>query len=771
MFGKVNSEGGFVKRTTIVFTALAVVLSATVALAFRATPVNAIKESEMSAGFSVKFDRLPSKAPIDFGPFSVSADAAGHVSITYFAVPTDIAGDFTCATRSVVKKGEWHHIETSYSMQKRRVALYMDGAFEYENDRQFIPVLRGGAVVAPSGGNVRDLLVYPCELESERLIPVGDGSRDTVADVRDRKRDAAKREVFKGIAGPAAIYVVPPYSQEMFLPYDLPRRGKLGGDLEVFACADQQVAGSLLVFALKAPLKIQGAKTTDLRTSSGAVLPKEAIDVKIVKRWYRAGGAWLTYHGDNRQRILTPDLLMYDDAAIKVDEVLMRNYIRLDCPEGTRYVDVSSPDVDNERWSGRVPFHDARVLQPLEIPEWGRNQQFLVTFTVPKGQKPGIYTGSLELVGAGSVKVVLEVLPIDLPEQGAPYYDTGKSYISLNNSFPSALGPTLEARRECALETMKQIRTHGMYHTSNMWDTPEHVRLAREAGFSDPDRLFSEFTGDVPDWRGLYPGRDQATLSLADKAKAERYIMRGLEAPLAYRRETFAKRPEDFILFYSETGSFGTLVKAQEGRAEMARKAGYTVYSHIMNDDIVKINGDVVDGTATTTVIGKYARIWNDAGGELINYATPFPSSENPEYFRRRVGILMYKKGFSGDMLHECYREYWPFHEFCGVNPEIGGYRNFEMCIPTQDRFIWKLAYDGMREAMNDVRYFTALRRLANKYRDSEDETLRREARRQLVWLASVDEESVDLDMLRTAVASRIMILQNLAAKGQAQTR
>jgi hypothetical protein len=205
------------------------------------------------------------------------------------------------------------------------------------------------------------------------------------------------------------------------------------------------------------------------------------------------------------------------------------------------------------------------------------------------------------------------------------------------------------------------------------------------------------------------------------------------------------------------------LADAQEGQAEIARRAGYTVYSHLMNDDVVRIAADIMDGTATTTIDANYARIWREAGGELINYADPFPSSENPEFFRRRVGTLMYKRGLAGDMMHECYRRLWPFHEF-RTGGEIGGYRNFEMCIPTQDAFLWKLAYDGLREAMNDVRYFTALKRLATRHRDSPDEALRREARRQLVWLEAIDESTADLDMLRAATAARIIALQDLAA-------
>ena len=45
----------------------------------------------------------------------------------------------------------------------------------------------------------------------------------------------------------------------------------------------------------------------------GAKFPADALNVKLVKRWFRCGGAWLSYHRDGRQRILTPHLLVNDD--------------------------------------------------------------------------------------------------------------------------------------------------------------------------------------------------------------------------------------------------------------------------------------------------------------------------------------------------------------------------------------------------------------------------------------------------------------------------
>ena len=56
---------------------------------------------------------------------------------------------------------------------------------------------------------------------------------------------------------------------------------------------------------------------SDLRAPNGKVIPAAEVDIKLVKRWFRSGGAWLSYHSDRRQRNLTPDLLVNDDALIR----------------------------------------------------------------------------------------------------------------------------------------------------------------------------------------------------------------------------------------------------------------------------------------------------------------------------------------------------------------------------------------------------------------------------------------------------------------------
>ena len=634
--------------------------------------------------------------------------------------------------------------------------LYMDGFLiamrkqDYDNKTNLLPLVKPAAF--PEGPNVKDIEFLPRVLTEDEIL----------------KRGAAA--VASRPSGKPFVWgTVDPTADDRFLPgMEVPAEA-VSKPLAVTLAKGEYEPGSVLVRCGR-ELKGLVPEIGELRCGK-AVLPKDAVDVRVVKTVPTAA----IYPSVRGSRILKPMMLLHDDSLLRVDLATRRAELKLRTADGCRYVPCSDDPgdayvkrmVEEHKWlnvrcdAAAWPIYDAKTIQPFAL-EKGRCKQFFATFRIDKDAKPGLYRGTLELVGAVKVPLALQVLPIDLPEQGSPKHNLAKSYISLNNSFPSPMGATLERRREIALKTMKEIRAHRLMHTECLWETPVHAELARKAGFSEPDRIFTDFTGSIPDWRTLYPKDRLASLTLADKAEAEKVILRGLEPALAHRRETFRTRPEDFILFYSETKGYCRLVKAQEGQAEIARKAGFTVFSHIMEDDVNRIGADVMDMTATTTVEKKYAEQWNATGGELINYANPFPSGENPEFYRRRVGVLMYKSDFSGDMLHECFRRLWPFHEW-NTDGETGTYRNFEMCYPTHDGFIWKLAYDGMREAMNDVRYFTALKQRAVKWQYAKDEALRREAKRQLLWLELLDEHTVDLDMLRAAVADRIMILDRLS--------
>ena len=306
--------------------------------------------------------------------------------------------------------------------------------------------------------------------------------------------------------------------------------------------------------------------------------------------------------------------------------------------------------------------------------------------------------------------------------------------------------------------------TAGMGGGTGTGAAPTVAEIAREAGLV-PDRIFgfphaALGGGKPPYWLCFFPGESRKTLSQADRAAG----MRAAKRDSRKWKQNFDKEfpgSEQWALYHSESTAWMTLGLMQGEENPVLHDLGIRLFAHGW-DNNSRYATDSQDMHSSTAISSEEAQRWHSAGGEVINYADPFPSGENPEFYRRRVGVLMYKSDFSGDMLHECFRRLWPFHEW-NTDGETGTYRNFEMCYPTHDGFIWKLAYDGMREAMNDVRYFTALKQRAVKWQYAKDEALRREAKRQLLWLELIDENTVDLDMLRAAVADRIMILDRLS--------
>ena len=770
---------------------------------------------EMSAAFWVKFDKLPSVGSA-FGLFGCTADGEGRISIRLFAQPTDFIGDFEMRTKEVVKRGEWHHVEFSFSRIRSRAALYLDGRFQWENDTLFLPKTKFGTAVADPSfkGQVRDLRIYNYAVSDQYLAiadNVAESCREAIAladetaslsrsphiktwaqDLRKRAegfaadaehvspgllaellRDARNARVIaeattnqalaSASCGKAALYTVKPISQEIYLPYTLPVNGAIVPEMRVVASPGEYENGSVLAVACQ-PSEVKRVSISDLRRPDGKTIPAAEVDIKLVKRWYRTGGAWLSYHSDRRQRNLTPSLLVNDDALIKVDELRERNLFRLDYPEGTRYVDFSDPDKSYPNWNNGVPFRDADTIQPHAIPEAGRNQQYMLTFHVPTNAVPGLYRGRLNFSipgGDAAVGVALRVLPIDLPAEPSPYGNLSDVYISHMNSFPGVYGATLKQREDNARRELANIRQHNMFHTTGIWNTPELAKLSLEVGFI-PDKIFGgKYTRS---WRAFFPNVPSAELTSADKVAGTRAALREMANWQDFFTNSFPATARHYIHHHSEDGSYGGLVNTQAEEAHVDHLLGNKVFAHTMSKSVTYM-GDIQDMTSSTATSTEEARLWHAAGGELINYADPFPGPENPVWYRRKIGLLMYKTGLDGQMMHG-YRQSRTFwNEFAEDIGGDGNYRNFSLCFQMRNGTIYTIAWEGVREAYDDLRYATRLRQLASANLTAEAEPLRREAKRAQIWLEKQDGLTADLDMVRAGIIERILILQDTIAR------
>ncbi len=779
----------------------------------------ALNPNELAVGFWVRFDKLPSKGqPIGF--VRCEADKEGYITVTLPAHPTQFHGDYELRSKRAVRKGEWVHVEFNYSLIMQKAALYLDGFIQWENDNTNLPKLRllPLAIGEDFAGAVRDLRVYDMTLPSEMLaiaddVPaaaaaakadtararaatknapeflkwldaidaradalVADASHTTITQTRDLRRDAANAaKIAADLAAenpaldsvrcsPIAPYTVKPFTQEIFLPYHFPVNGELSGRMRLVACRGEYESASALVFAFR-PLTIERVNVSDLVGPGGAKISALEIDVKLVKRWFRCGGAWLTYHRDPRQRNLTPDLLVNDDKLMRVDEFRLRNYLRLTYPEGTVYADVSDPALGHISWENKIPFQDAKTLQPVEIPEAGRNQQFLFTLHVPPKAAPGVYKGKVEFTVSGGYRVPLafevDVPDIDLPTQGSPYDDLSCSYISHLNHYPPVMGETLEKRQSFAKEATHQLRAHGIFHAAGMWNSPELAKLAHQEGFV-PDRIFGLNLGSPDDWRSYYPGTPARELSKAEKETAMKAVLRKMTPTQRYLAQYVSPAAKVYYIYYSESGAWRALTVDQGEKADAVHRLGHRVFAHGGWANL-EYAGEIQDMQSSTSFGADEGAKWQAGRGELINYCNPFPSSENPEYYRRRIGILMYKNHLHGHMMHGYAGTRIPWNEFAEDFGGDGSFRNFGMTYWQRDGLIYELCMGGYREAFDDVRYMTRLKQIALANTEAEDVMLRREARRQLLWLDRQNGDNADMDMVRIGCANRIELLQKLA--------
>ncbi len=767
---------------------------------------------EISGAFWIRFDKATLRGAknadtASLGLFNCTRNDNGRLELELFAHPTEIMTDkLVMRGRDEIALGRWYHVAFNYSLNRRRYSLYIDGKWQMENDGLLLPALTLGKLKLGDGfrGAVRDLKFYDVALDSESLaiadraaedydalkiaanavgasvkngtlkawagslakrvdtLKAGIG-RTTIAQYKALRRDIANAKTLAvGISDagntiadqPLTVYTIPSTTQTPILPYALPADGRLSNRIELFAARGEFTSASIVVVPFR-PVEKFTINISDLRSGAN-VIPSSNVDPKLVKRWYRTGGAWMTYHADKRQRVLTPDLLMNDDQAIRVDEVRETNELLIRFPRGDRYVDISRHAYDQTPFDWHhLPFYDAPKLQPLDLPEAGRTQQYLLTFHVPVEAAPGFYDGRVRLTAGGQnmgeLAIVLRVLPFDLPE-AKTYYDITRTYFSQINTFR---GP----HKEMFADFFRNLKEHNFSHASGVANSPWGIKIAKEIGYP-LEELWHAGSPAPGSWIGNFGG-PRNMITLEDRDILDRMYLRDLKKQTDYYTEHIG--PD--VVFYhcgaSEAANYSAIMINLERGTDLYHEHSHgRLLTHGMGDALYRFMHDFNDVDITTIISKDWADIWHAAGGRTMNYADPFPSAENPAWFRRKLGLLLYKARYDGHMLHGYVERFW--NEFADWPGGDGNYRNFSMAFPHRGGIINTLSLAGAREGYNDVRYATKLQQLALERRDSEDIRLAREAKRQLVWLELIDGEKADYEAFRTGAAYRILTLLEL---------
>ena len=566
----------------------------------------------------------------------------------------------------------------------------------------------------------------------------------------DLKRYNALR-VAQDLAGKKSdlvYYSVPALSNVQYLPDQYPVDGTALCPLDIVMCRGEFEPGSLLIYSAKDMDKIQ-LTVTDLKSKEGKVIPKADVDLKVIKVWYQNGNAWYNYFGDFSHK-LVPELLLNDENMILVDRVKQENYLRVSYDSGTKYFWCSAPEqIDPGFAQHREPVYDAKTLQPVKLIA-GEFKQFFVTVKTTEKTAPGLYEGNISLGGKMNVPVRVRVLPIVLPDPKT-YYNTDYDFYTMLYCVPGS----------------------GQYYGTNGNDQAlsDKVALARFQNQSDHNVKYPLYLGLWRGWEGYENVKNGIALAKKAGMKLDPFFeafgchaTSSVEAFLQQKRNAgIAKKAFKGLLGHTNLWPAGG-EEPGYGRIVGARKNWKMV--HDMDMHVMCNGGDRrnFSGYNDEFRVGggfaqlKEADFMHRIKGRIGNYAGPHTGPENPDYMRRQHGLGLYKKDY--DMMYN-----YGYHEGGWNDFHTNTYRNMNLVQYVRDGVIDTLAWEGIREGIDDIRYATCMLKLAEEAVATGKTDQVYAGKKAMQFLALLKEDEACLYAARMEMIRHILTLSKMLGK------
>jgi hypothetical protein len=545
-----------------------------------------------------------------------------------------------------------------------------------------------------------------------------------------------------GISDNYSTFVISPISDLKVLPNTPLPSNLISSTIEVNACRGEYEPASFILKAFK-PLNKLKITITDLKGENSA-LPADIVDIRVVKCWYQAG---LKIYDVNK-RVLTPELLLKDDHLVRVDDSNKNNYLyQTSQPGETPYILISG---DNSIDLSNLKPEDAVTLQPVDI-EAGYNKQFWITIRVPDHAPSGSYKGKLLLTADNippkEMSLNLRVLPFELEKSILQYglYYRGKlaPYVAEDYRFrelkdnKALVNSNWKVPAQYSAE-LKNMKAHGVeyptIYQNNEKLLSQELILRKMAGLP-MDSLYS---------LGVQTGSS----TIASELAIRRDILKKWFAIAA------GHEVRDFYV-YGKDEAKGEELISQRIAWGAVKEAGGRVFAAIPKGSAL-IMGDLID---TAIVPGspdsKEAKAYHDLGRKIYCYSNPQVGEETPETYRRNYGLLLWEAGYDGVMNYA----YQHAANHIWNDFDHPKYRDHVFAYPTINGVIDTLAFEGFREAVDDVRYLTTLQSAVvdvRKQKPVEAENAER-------WINSIEPES-DLQSIRAECISWILKLQSINA-------
>ena len=576
------------------------------------------------------------------------------------------------------------------------------------------------------------------------------------------------------LASAFSLWWVDPYGDTPYLPDAEPKGGVVTNVLSLAAAKGEYETVSFSVRPARDMKKVDFVPS-DLTGPGGAKISAREADFALVKVWYRAGGRWRTsWAGNTGKPELINDLVLHDDGLIRVDEEEKSISLRIDYPHGAEYVDMRKRGAAHFD-AALHPVMDAKRFVPFDLRK-DRFQQYWFTWHVPADTAPGVYRGTLAVKEDGrdleKIPVALEVYPFELPD-ARTHYDTSKPYVCIWMGVPS-LASNLSGSKDLKVAERRtraiyrSLVEHGMHEqapgdfaSDDFEDlSVRSLVMMQQEGMTH--RLLINGSATVGSWADPHEND-----FISAEQNPELYA--GVMGQFRRQVEAHAKVYDKYlghrnILCYG-VDECGTWVHRRSyGFYGLLHQYGFDVWSDsgIAKDIGWCIGCDDIPACSCASE----AWNWHKAGSLAMTYAGPFTGPSCPDLWRRTKGLRYYYNDFDGVDEYEFYHgAYNHWNDFQAYMP----YCQFQIVYLTYDGLIPTLAYEGMREGMDNVRYLSLLKLTAEKAIRSSDPKTRLLGRRHLAWMESQDpERTIDLHAFRRAVALRAAELVKVVGQPEA---
>ncbi|MEM6638940.1 MAG: hypothetical protein AAF610_03475 [Pseudomonadota bacterium] len=479
------------------------------------------------------------------------------------------------------------------------------------------------------------------------------------------------------------------------------------GVLKLIAAKGEVASASVAFRAAGAPVTVRVQTGNAIAEKVGSEFSSLNVDAHYVKHWFQGEPGWQSHRLTKSRAVrLVPELLLKNPELVRVDRARRVNNVLVETDAGPRY----RPTATGQTFTGPhiLPqdfsvLPDASALQPIAVPP-GMSQQVWLTFRIPREQAAGVYSGAIEIQtedGRVSARLPyeLEVLPFELDPPTLLY---GMYYRGQLQPGAIGISSELKSAKQLAIE-LSDIADHGFAFATQFQGNFNPVSRARLAQLRSAQQ--SNAYRDIYDQMGFT--REAVFLFGIGTAKAA-------ASPKVTRRTVseYQARGYDHVYFAGRDEAKGEALKAQREAWSTLRQLGARVIATNNRHDLLDNGmGDALD-------VAVLARDFDPAEARqlraqgvrrVLSYSHPQTATEDPTEYRRNYGFGLVAADYDGALLY-AYQ-----HSFGSIWDDVDHtvFRDHNLTYPTTDGVIGTVAWEGVRQAINDARYMATLERLA----------------------------------------------------------